>query len=176
MPYGNNALSKEIRKDKRKHFIEVAIRTKTVIDFLTFDLSSYFRVQYIVMFVLRGIPFNLREFLMAAYYLQVTGQQVYARQLYMICPHIKKTTIDNMLKYDLILADGEKQTGNRGRKAKTFVVHPYYFNIIERALKECAHTIRDTNSKRRKKEQSAKDAENVPTDSIDFGSIFDELE
>jgi hypothetical protein len=152
------------------------MNTKNVVDFLTFDLSSYFRVQYIVMFILKGIPFNLREFLLATYYLQINGEIVYAKKLHDICPHIKKTTLANMLKYELVLDDGLKVSGKGGPKVKSFVVHPYYYNQIERALKECAHTIRDTNSKRRKKEQSAKDAENMGADSIDFGSIFDELE
>lgn len=175
MPYGNNALSRDIRRNKRQTFIKVAENTKTVIDFLTFDLSSYFRIQFIVMFVLKDIPFNLREFVMGVYYLQSIGEIAYTRKLHSICPHIKKTTVENMERYQLIVRTGE-QTVRSGAKAKTFVLNPYYYNQIERALKECSHTIRDTNSKRRKKEQSEKDAENVPTDSIDFGSIFDELE
>lgn len=176
MPYGNNAMSKQIRANRRQYFIKVAMQTRTVADNLSFDLSSYFRVQYLVMFCLKGVPFNLREFVLAAYYLQTTGQMVYNRKLHEICPHIKKTTVGNLLKYDLIIEDGQKSTG-RGRKAHTFVVHPYYFNIIERALKDGMATIKDMNYKARQKQKnSMKDAENAPSDLIDFGSIFNELE
>lgn len=172
MPYGNNALSRDIRRNRRQKFIDVALKTKNVVDVLTFDLSSYFRVQFIVMFVLKDIPFNLREFVMGVYYLQSIGEIAYTKKLHDICPHIKKTTIENMERYQLIVRTGE-QTVRSGAKAKTFVLNPYYYNQIERALKECAHTIRDTNSKRRK---NARDAENSSSDLIDFGNIFDELE
>jgi hypothetical protein len=175
MPYGNNARSKTIRNDKRQHFIKVAMNTKNVIDFLTFDLCSYFRVQFVVMFTLREVPFNLREFLLATYYLQITGQLAYTRKLHAMCPHIKKTTIENMMKYNLVLPDGLKSTG-RGAPAKTFIVHPYYFNIIERALKEAAHTIRDTNSKRRRKEKGEEIAPENTAEIDTISSFLDSSE
>lgn len=174
MPYGNNALSKDIRRNKRQCFIDVAMNTKTVIDYLTFDLSSYFRVQFVVMFVLKDVPFNLREFCLAAYYLQSIGELCYTKRLFDICPHIKRTTVDNMNKYGLITDSGTQKTKS-GQNAKTFVLHHYYYGLIDEAMKKGSNTIRDANFHARAKaakNTTAKQAENT-TEADAISSFLD---
>jgi len=167
MPYGNNALSKVIRRNKRKHFIDVAMESKKVVDYLTFDLSSYFRVQFVVMFGLKGVPFNLREFCIGAYYLQLIGELCYTKRLYNLCPHIKRTTIDNMKKYDLIIDTGAQKVAS-GQRAKTFTLHPDIYATIDKLMKDANHAIRDTNSKRRRKE---KGEENTPESTTEIETL-----
>lgn len=177
MPYGNNALSKQIRRNKRQYFIKVAQETKKVADNLTFDLSSYFRVQYLVMFGLKTVPFNLKEFVVATYYLQKIGEKVYASRLHDICPHIKKTTVENLHKYDLIVSTGSHNMG-RGSPAKTFVLKPELYEDIDKWMKAGAATIRDANFKARKKALK-NTIETTETDTIntaDFSGIFEEYD
>lgn len=177
MAFGNNVQRTRRSADTyRKELIEVASRTGKVLDHLTFDLSSYFRVQYVVMFGLHGVPFSLREFLLGTYYATRVRGYTYCGELAAICPHIRKTTIKTLLDGAYCVSIGKQRPNGMGRPVEAFTLTGYWEARINIAMKEARATIRDTNSKRRKKEQSAKDADNTDTDSIDFGSIFEELE
>jgi hypothetical protein len=168
MPYANNALSKEIRRNKRKHFIDVAMKSKQVIDFLTFDISSYFRVQFVVMFGLNTVPFNLREFVLATYYLQKTGQKAYAKRVHDLCPHIKRTTIANMEQYGLIKRTGKWSTGH-GRHAETFELDFLLYERMEMMFAKADYAIRDKNRKERNKAKKHK--ENTPESTTEIDTI-----
>lgn len=179
MAFGNNVQRTRRSADTyRKELIATAQATGKVIDFLTFDLSSYFRVQYVVMFALGGVPFSLREFLVATYYQQKIKGYTYAAELSYMCPHIRKTTIKTLIDGVYVVPLGKKKVNGTGRPIEAFTLTGYWEARIEIALREAQRAIIDSNGKARKKaaKNAPISAETEELNSADISDIFEEYD
>lgn len=121
--------------------IEREFKQLAAIDSDTLDLLSYFRVQHVVMFSIT-CKLQYREFLVAIYFGQKIRGWSFMREVSRLCPHIRRTTIQDMINEDLIELSGHKVINKLNHRVQSIRLTKRWFNRIETAMKEARETIR----------------------------------
>ena len=122
------------RKD-RENAVKEQFKPLVQIDSEAFDLISYFRIQYVVMFKLNTVKLQYREFVMAIYLGQKVRGWSFVREVGRLCPHIRMTTIGDLMKEKLIEQCGHKVINKMNHRVQAIKLTSYWFNRIERAMK-----------------------------------------
>lgn len=136
MAWANNIA----RKD-RENAIKRDFKPLAQIDGEAFDLISYFRIQYVVMFKLNTVKLQYREFVMAIYFGQKVRGWTFMREVGRLCPHIRMTTISDLMNEKLIEQCGHKVINKLNHRVQAIKLSSYWFNKIELAMKEARKEI-----------------------------------
>ena len=152
MAWANN-----ISRKDRENAVKEQFKPLVQIDGEAFDLISYFRIQFVVMFKLSTIKLQYREFVMAIYLGQKVRGWSFVREVGRLCPHIRMTTIGDLMNEKLIEQCGHKVINKMNHRVQAIKLTSYWFNRIERAMKEARKEI---NLAQRKINKEVKGLEN----------------
>ena len=136
MAWANN-----ISRKDRENAVKEQFKPLVQIDSEAFDLISYFRIQYVVMFKLNTVKLQYREFVMAIYLGQKVRGWSFVREIGRLCPHVLMTTIESMEKEMLIEQCGYRVINKLNHRVHAIRLTTYLYNKIELAMKEARKEI-----------------------------------